>query len=100
MTSLLDTLERRGLVERQPHPNDRRKILVNLTEEARDTVDQMLPVIHAVISAAVNDLSEAERGRLIKSLTTVWSRLDEMQGGSIPSPKPRRKRRPRVSRDS
>ena len=100
MTSLLDTLERRGLVERQPHPNDRRKILVNLTEEARHPVDQMLPVIHAVISAAVNDLSEAERGRLIKSLTTVWSRLDEMQGGSIPSPKPRRKRRPRVSRDS
>ena len=100
MTSLLDTLERRGLVERQPHPKDRRKILINLTDDARDTVDQMLPVIHAVITAAVNDLSEAERDRLIKSLTTVWARLNEMHDGSIPSPKPRRKRRPKANQGS
>ena len=26
MTSLLDTLERRGHVERRPHPSDRRKV--------------------------------------------------------------------------
>jgi DNA-binding MarR family transcriptional regulator len=100
MTSLLDTLERRGLVERRPHPKDRRKILVSLTEEARDTVDQMLPVVHAVITTAVSDLSEAERGCLIESMTTVWSRLEEMQGGSIPVPRPRRKRRPNASRQS
>jgi DNA-binding MarR family transcriptional regulator len=34
MTSLLDTLERRGLVERHPHPSDRRKILVHLPDTA------------------------------------------------------------------
>lgn len=92
MTSLLDTLERRGLVERQPHPTDRRKILVHLTEKARDTVDEMLPILHAVITRAAGDLSETDRVQLIESLTTVWSRLEEMQGESIPVPRPRRKR--------
>ena len=35
MTSLVDTLERRGLVERHPHPTDRRKVLIHLTAERR-----------------------------------------------------------------
>ena len=47
MTSLLDTLERRGLIERIRHPGDRRKILIHLTDEARAIVDRMLPVVHA-----------------------------------------------------
>ena len=38
MTSLLDTLEGRGLVERHPHPSDRRKVLIHLTAEARARV--------------------------------------------------------------
>ena len=35
MTSLLDTLERRGLIERHGHPDDRRKVLIHLTDEAQ-----------------------------------------------------------------
>lgn len=35
MTSLFDTLERRGLIERDPHPVDRRKVLIRLTDEGR-----------------------------------------------------------------
>ena len=43
VTSLLDTLEKRGLVVRQPDPADRRKLLVSITDEARTIVDQFLP---------------------------------------------------------
>ncbi|MDA8043920.1 MAG: MarR family transcriptional regulator [Actinomycetota bacterium] len=46
MTSLLDTLETRGLVERQPHPTDRRKVLIQQTDQAREIVDRMLPAAH------------------------------------------------------
>ena len=46
MTSLLDTLERRKLVERHPHPDDRRKILIHLTVEARQTVERTRPGIY------------------------------------------------------
>lgn len=75
MTSLLDTLERRGLVERHPHPSDRRKILVHLTDEARRIVDETLPVQHAVIRAAVEDVSEVDREKLITTLATIWPGL-------------------------
>src|SRR5436305_4825617 len=47
MTSLLDTLEKRGLVVRLPHPNDRRKLLVDITPEAQTIVDELLPSLHA-----------------------------------------------------
>jgi DNA-binding MarR family transcriptional regulator len=97
MTSLLDTLERRGLVERHPHPSDRRKILVHLTDEARRIVDRTLPVQHAVIRAAVEDVSEADREQLITALATIWARLEYMAERPVPVPGARRKRRARTA---
>jgi DNA-binding MarR family transcriptional regulator len=93
MTSLLDTLERRGLVERHPHPSDRRKILVHLTDEAGRIVEQTLPVQHAVITAAVEDVSQADRDQLITTLATIWARLEYLAQRPLPVPKKRRKRR-------
>ena len=37
MTSLLDNLEKRGLIVRRRHPNDRRKVLIEITSGARST---------------------------------------------------------------
>lgn len=93
MTSLLDTLERRGLVERQAHPTDRRKILIRLTDEARGIVDRMLPTVHAAATEAVADLTERERQQLIASLAAIRARLAAMSGQPFPPPEPRRKRR-------
>jgi len=53
MTSLLDTLQRRALIERHPHPTDRRKVLIHLTDDGQRIVDQQLPAIHAVITQAL-----------------------------------------------
>lgn len=38
MVAQLDTLERKGLVSRQPHAEDRRRNLVELTDGGRDTL--------------------------------------------------------------
>jgi DNA-binding MarR family transcriptional regulator len=91
MTSLLDTLERRGLVERGPHPTDRRKVLVHLTAAGRKTVDRQLPVIHAVIADALHDVSEANRERLITLSTTLLARLTNAADRPLPSARPRRR---------
>ena len=40
ITSRLDRLEKRGLVRRERHPNDRRGVLVELTDEGRRVLDQ------------------------------------------------------------
>jgi DNA-binding MarR family transcriptional regulator len=53
ITSRLDRLEKRGLVRRERHPNDRRGVLVELTAEGRRVLDE-----------AVKANTNAERGLL------------------------------------
>jgi DNA-binding MarR family transcriptional regulator len=93
MTSLLDTLEGRGLIERHPHPTDRRKVLIRLTVNARDIVDRMLPIVHASATEAMADLSEVEREQLILALGTIRARLAEVSSLPPQVPRPRRKGR-------
>ena len=90
-TSLLDTLEKRGLIERTPHPSDRRKTLVHLSNDARDLVDRMLPQVHAAATDAVKELSEAEREQLVQSLTSIRHAVVELAEHEPPVPKPRGK---------
>ena len=47
MTSLLDTLAKHGLIQRLPHPDDRRKLLVQITPQAQAIIDALLPSLHA-----------------------------------------------------
>jgi len=69
MTSILDTLERRGLVQRMPHPDDRRKLLVDITPDAQAILDELLPSLHArerdVISGALTTREQHDLLRLI-----------------------------------
>jgi DNA-binding MarR family transcriptional regulator len=57
MTNRIDQLEKQGLVERLPHPDDRRALLVALTDKGR-----------IVIDAAVTDHVENQH-RLVETLT-------------------------------
>jgi DNA-binding MarR family transcriptional regulator len=79
MTSMLDTLERRGLVRRMPHPADRRKLLVDVTDGARAILDELLPSLHdrerRLMEAA---LTKDERRRLLEILAKVQSAAGEI----------------------
>jgi DNA-binding MarR family transcriptional regulator len=54
MTNRIDRLETRGLVERQPSPDDRRGVLVRLTNEGLTQIDaafsDLLAVEHEVLT--------------------------------------------------
>lgn len=93
MTSLLDTLERRGFAARRPHPHDRRKILVEITDEGRRVVDKMLPIVHATATEAFSGLTETERQLLIDALTRTRRQVSEMAAREPIAPKPRRRPR-------
>jgi DNA-binding MarR family transcriptional regulator len=71
ITSLLDTLERRGLVARRPDPDDRRRLLISLTGEGRQVVDAFLPEVVALQTALMDGISEPERQRLIRTLAAI-----------------------------
>jgi DNA-binding MarR family transcriptional regulator len=97
MTSVLDTLQKRGLIQRMPHPDDRRKLLVDITPAAQAILDELLPSIHArereVIS---NALSTREQRELLHLVAKV-------QHAALQAPAPHaatRQRPPRLSRDT
>src|SRR6185503_6249973 len=55
ITSRIDRLERRGLVRRLPDPDDRRGVIVELTDQGLEVVDA------AVTALAINDRQLLER---------------------------------------
>ncbi len=55
ITSRIDRLERRGLVRRLDDPDDRRGVLIELTDEGRDVVDE------AVAALAISDRQLLDR---------------------------------------
>lgn len=71
VTSLLDTLERRGLVERRADPADRRRLLVAITPPARDLVRRYVPEIVALQAAVMSGIGEEDRQQLIAVLTRI-----------------------------
>ena len=93
VTSLLDTLEKRGLVVRQPDPNDRRKLLVSITDEARTIVTQFLPEIVALQTAVMAELSEPQRRQLLRSLAVVREGIATINADATVATAPRRGKR-------
>jgi DNA-binding MarR family transcriptional regulator len=85
MTSLLDNLEKRGLVRRLPHPEDRRKLLIDITADARAIIDELLPTLHArerdVIGAA---LTASEQGTLLRFLAKVQQAAADARSAPAP----------------
>jgi DNA-binding MarR family transcriptional regulator len=91
ITSLLDTLERRGLVRRNAHPRDRRKLLVDITNTARDMVDHMLPIVHSTAQEMTKSVSESAREQLILALAQMRADLEAMSSRPVPQVRLRRR---------
>jgi MarR family transcriptional regulator, 2-MHQ and catechol-resistance regulon repressor len=93
VTSLLDNLEKRGLIRRLPHPQDRRKLLIDITPSAQAIVDGLLPKLHArerdVISSA---LSTNEQRQLLELIAKVQHAA--IQAQSTPTAHAATRRRP------
>ena len=71
MTSRLDRLEQAGLVRRLPDPEDRRGIIVRLTDAGRDTVDGALAGLLEREQGLLATLAPTDRGRLISLLRAL-----------------------------
>ncbi len=64
MTNRLDRLERAGLVERRPDPNDRRGKLIALTEAGKHLIDETIGRHVANEAKLLSMLSPTEQERL------------------------------------
>jgi DNA-binding MarR family transcriptional regulator len=89
MTGLIDTLERDGLVRREPDPMDRRMMSVLLTEKAERFLVGILPAHFQLMTRIMAPLSESERKTLVRLLTKVLENASEIFVPTIePAPRP------------
>lgn len=70
VTNAVDRLERQGLVERRPHPRDRRAVLAVLTPDGRHLAAEATKAVNQEVFATLG-LRAAEQRRLFALLRTV-----------------------------
>lgn len=70
VTTMLDRLERAGYVQRTPHPDDRRKVVVEATDAARRRTWEMIgPLVEESTDAVTRDFTDAELDVVERFLT-------------------------------
>src|SRR5919204_4403820 len=71
LVGLLDELEERGLVERKRDPSDRRRHLVNLTQEGKQALGRLRAIVKRVDDELLAPLDDVQR----KTLHTLLLQL-------------------------
>lgn len=89
ITSLIDTLAARGYVTRAPHPSDRRKVLIEITDAGREIVDRVLPVVYRAAQDAFGVLDDEQLEAFIQGATAIRSELAAVASKPPPTPGPR-----------
>lgn len=76
LVGLIATLERRGLIERLPHPSDGRAMGVHLTPQGVELMAQAEQTAFDLEMDATSRLTDAERKTLIRLLQKVYTPAD------------------------
>jgi DNA-binding MarR family transcriptional regulator len=74
MTNRVDRLAARGLVARHDHPEDRRGVLVQLTQAGKDAVDAAMAELLTAERGILAALDVAEHDQLTRSLRLLLAR--------------------------
>jgi DNA-binding MarR family transcriptional regulator len=80
MTNRLDRLEQAGLVKRIPDPNDRRGVLVELTDKGEHTWEEALrsgAANEALIAAALTEDEKRHLNALLRRLMREFERREQ-----------------------
>ena len=75
VTSMTDTLEQNGLVERVPHPSDRRSLVLRLTRKGERRFAKAAQTHHDMAVAAMSALSAAEMQTLLELIVRAGNSL-------------------------
>lgn len=75
VTGIVDVLERKGLVARRPNPDDRRSLLVVLTERGR-SIQASTPGLEEMLHGCCSGLRPEQAVQLSRLLTRLDQSLD------------------------
>lgn len=77
ITRIIDLLCKKGLTQRSPDPEDRRRFRVELTPAGRRKIEKVLPVVKNFRREAWQGLSDVEVDRLVATLNKIFDNLQE-----------------------
>ena len=78
MTSVLDTLERNGYIERLTDPGDRRRVLVEVTREAQAVLDRLLPEVVQTTTAVMAGFGDTELDEFLGTLARIREAISSL----------------------
>ncbi|HKR67921.1 MAG TPA: MarR family transcriptional regulator [Streptosporangiaceae bacterium] len=76
ITRVIASLEERGLIQRMPHPSDRRQVVLTVTVQGRDVVRQVRQLREAWLARRLRDLTEAEQA-VLKEAVPILEKLSQ-----------------------
>ena len=76
VTRIIDLLCQKELTRRITDPDDRRRFKIQLTEDGREKIEAILPIIQAARRQAWHGLVDEEIGQLTGILNTVFENLN------------------------
>jgi len=79
LTSLVDNMTSRGLVQRNSDPTDRRNNLIALTKEGEKYQEKLMPIMAEVYQSFQGDVSSQELEQAIAVLQKVNQKIAELQ---------------------
>ncbi len=76
VTGILDRLEKRGLLERRRDPNDRRSILITVTQKTKDFVANLITSMEGMLREAFRSMPDSRTQRFIEDLQFILNALE------------------------
>jgi DNA-binding MarR family transcriptional regulator len=77
VTGVVDSLERRGYVERTPNPEDRRSLLIRLAPSGEKVLAEVRRIVHDHERDWMRGFDDEELSALIAALHRIQSTLSE-----------------------
>lgn len=77
MTGIIDRLENMSLVQRVNNPNDRRSVLVELTEDGRQRLEEVREVRRRRLTNVLSQIDPKARGRVCDVLRHYATALEQ-----------------------
>jgi DNA-binding MarR family transcriptional regulator len=78
LSGMLGTLEKTGLVSRTRHPDDGRRVVVDLEEGGQELIERVFPRFNEHEARFTSRLSQREHGELARLLRIVTATADDL----------------------
>lgn len=81
VTALLDRMERANLIARERDPDDRRRVHIRVTDDARTMGEQFFGPLFDRAHVVIDEFSDAEAEVVHRFLVRMIDEVDDLQGG-------------------